>query len=182
MNREVATLDRALERTCQRCAFPLGGQPVVELSQPVLDRVDRHDAQHLPAARVRQEDVDEGDHLEGLAETHAVRQDAAEALTSSEPFLRLDDVVVEEPDASDLVRFGHRRKLRGKQSVPIAVWVADVHQDVALRVGHVEGIVDVETAVVWILVLVIVLLSVVLMEDWLLMVVLDDLAFVGLAA
>ena len=111
-----------------------------------------------------------------------MRQDAAEALTSSEPFLRLDDVVVEEPDASDLVRFGHRRKLRGKQSVPIAVWVADVHQDVALRVGHVEGIVDVETAVVWILVLVIVLLSVVLMEDWLLMVVLDDLAFVGLAA
>ena len=131
---------------------------------------------------MRQEDVDEGDHLEGLAETHAVRQDAAEALTSSEPFLRLDDVVVEEPDASDLVRFGHRRKLRGKQSVPIAVGVAHVHQDVAFRVGHVEGIVDVETAVVWILVLVLVLLSVVLMEDWLLMVVLDDLAFVGLAA
>ena len=184
VNWKTATLDRTTEASCKRGLLSLRWKPVVELGQPVLDRVDRHDAEHLPAARARKEDVDEGDDLEGLAEPHAVRQDASESLAATEPLLRLNDVVVQEPDASDLMRLCHRRQLGSEQGVAVAVRVADVHQDVAFGIRHIEGVVDVESAVVWIFVIVVIVLGVVVvvLQYWLPMIVLDNLAVVRLAA
>ena len=48
----------------------LGGQPVVELREPVLDGVDGDDAEDGPGHRVGQQQVDEGDDLHRLAWHH----------------------------------------------------------------------------------------------------------------
>ena len=56
----------------------------------------------LLTRRVPQKDVREGDELKGLAEAHGVSEDAAEAVGRLEPRRRLDDVVVQKTDATDL--------------------------------------------------------------------------------
>jgi len=82
-------------------------QPVVELGLPVLDGVDRHDAEDPLGACTAQDDLDERDYLEGLAQAHGVREDAAEAgLLVLDAGERLDYVVVHEADAADLVGLG----------------------------------------------------------------------------
>ena len=48
--------------------------------KPVLERVDRHDDQDSFAARVAQETVHERHDLQRLAQTHAVREDAAKPI------------------------------------------------------------------------------------------------------
>ena len=60
---------------------------------------------------VPEEDVAEGDDLDGLSEAHGVRQDAAEALvaTRAHRARALDDVLVEEPGMEDNLRFLWKR-------------------------------------------------------------------------
>ena len=48
---------------------------------PVLKRVDGDDDQDFLAFCVPQKTIDEGDHLESFTKTHAMGQDASEALT-----------------------------------------------------------------------------------------------------
>ena len=79
------------------------GNPHVELAEPVLQRVHRHDDQHALAARVTQEAVDERDHLQRLAQAHAVRQNAAEAVARLVLLQRLNEIVVQEAHAADLM-------------------------------------------------------------------------------
>lgn len=79
-----------------------GRQPHVELVDPVLEGVDGNDDEDGPGTGVSEEDVDERDDLQCLAETHAVRQDAPETRTRLETFQRLNNVVVEEPYATNL--------------------------------------------------------------------------------
>ena len=52
--------------------------------------------------RVPEKHVTERHDLDGLSQTHGVGQDAAEALALVEPLGGLDDVVVQETDATDL--------------------------------------------------------------------------------
>ena len=49
-----------------------------------------------------QQDVCEGDDLQGLAQAHAVGQDAAQATAALKPLQRLHQVVIQEADPSDL--------------------------------------------------------------------------------
>ena len=76
--------------------------PHVELGDPVLKCVHRHDDENGSGACVTKEDVDERDHLNGLAETHAVSQYTTKAVARLEALQRLHQVVVQKPDATDL--------------------------------------------------------------------------------
>ena len=80
-------------------------QPHVELVDPVLERVHRDDDEGRSGFRVPQEYVDERDDLDGLAETHAVREDATEPVARLEPVQRFNDVVVKESDSTNLEHF-----------------------------------------------------------------------------
>lgn len=51
---------------------------------------------------VSEQDVYEGDDLQRLAQPHAVGQDAAETTAALEALLRLHQVVIQEPDTTDL--------------------------------------------------------------------------------
>jgi len=52
---------------------------------------------------VSQKDIGERDQLKGLPESHGMGQDAAKPVGRVEPGGRLDDVVEEESDASNLI-------------------------------------------------------------------------------
>lgn len=62
----------------------------------------RYDGEHVVSLRVSEEDVDEGDDLQRLAEAHAVGQDASESAAVAEALHRLDQVVVQETDSTNL--------------------------------------------------------------------------------
>jgi len=51
---------------------------------------------------VPQEYVDERDELKCFAEAHAVRKDTAEAVARLKPLQRLNEVVIEETNSTDL--------------------------------------------------------------------------------
>ena len=70
--------------------------------KPVLERVDRHDDQDSLAARVAQETVHKRHDLQRLAETHAVCEDAAKTIARLVLLQRLDQVVVQETNSTDL--------------------------------------------------------------------------------
>ena len=57
---------------------------------------------HCFGLRVPEEDIDEGDHLQSLAEAHAVCQDATKATGDPEARQRLDEVIVQETDTANL--------------------------------------------------------------------------------
>ena len=87
--------------------LPFTYQPVVQKRprrrrQAYHQSVDGYDDERRLGAGVTKEDIDEGDDLDRLAEPHAVRQDAAQSRARAEPLQGLDDVVVQEPDTSDL--------------------------------------------------------------------------------
>ena len=48
---------------------------------PILESVDWNDDENSFSFRVAQKTVDERDHLQGLPETHAMRQDATKSYT-----------------------------------------------------------------------------------------------------
>lgn len=51
---------------------------------------------------ISQEDVDEGNDLQRLAQSHAVCQDASKATTGLISFQRLNEIIIEEPDSPNL--------------------------------------------------------------------------------
>ena len=76
---------------------------MIELGQPVLKCVDGDDAEDRPGRGVAQQDVYEGDDLQGLAKPHVVRQYTTEALGVVESFQGFNQIVVEESHSSYLV-------------------------------------------------------------------------------
>lgn len=62
----------------------------------------RYDGEHGVSLGVSEEHVNEGDDLQRLAQAHAVGQDAAEPAAAAEALHRLHQVVVQEPDPTDL--------------------------------------------------------------------------------
>ena len=89
-----------------------GGAPHVELGHPVLEGVDwdnEEDGARLGAA---EEHVHERDHLDGLAQSHAVGQDTAETRAVVEPAEGLNQIVIQEPHATNLQ---HRKTIMGLQ-------------------------------------------------------------------
>lgn len=68
----------------------------------------RHDGEDRFGWRVAEEDVDKGDHLQSLPQTHAVCQDTAKATTGLKPLQGLNQVIVQEPDPSNLTRSTQR--------------------------------------------------------------------------
>ena len=60
------------------------------------------DGQHGVGGRVPEQHVDEGDDLQGLAQAHAVGQDAAQPAARRKALRRLHQVVVQEADPADL--------------------------------------------------------------------------------
>jgi len=78
-------------------------QPHVELVDPVHESVDGDYDERGACVRVTNEDVYEWDDLDGLPETHAVSEDAAEAVARLEPVQRLNEIVVEKAYPSYLL-------------------------------------------------------------------------------
>ena len=91
---------------------------------PVLERVDGHDAENALCRRVAQEDVDERDHLQGLAEAHAVGKDTAEAARPAKTTHALHDIVEEKANSANLTKEGgtntERRKKGGGGGEPVS--------------------------------------------------------------
>ena len=56
------------------------GHPLVKFVGPILERVDWDDDENPIGLGVAQKAINEGDHLEGLSQTHAMRQDATKPL------------------------------------------------------------------------------------------------------
>ena len=59
----------------------LARNPLVKFVGPILESVDWNDDENSFSFRVAQKTVDERDHLQGLPETHAMRQDATKSYT-----------------------------------------------------------------------------------------------------
>ena len=89
------------------------GQPLVKLTQPVLQCVDGHHAQHGAGRRVVEQDVHKADDLHGLAQTHGVGQDATKSRGGVILGKGLHDVVIEEANPSHLEAGRGRHKGEG---------------------------------------------------------------------
>ena len=116
---ELAVLDRLL-------LLPLGeglldgrltGDPHVKLRDPVLQCIDGHDAQHVFGAGALEQHIDECNHLDRLAQSHGVSQDATHAGTRVKLGCRLNHGVVHEANAADLMRFEGLSQLRRQKGV-----------------------------------------------------------------
>lgn len=73
----------------------------------------RHNSKDGFGWRVAEEDVHEGDHLQSFPETHAVRQDTAEAATGLKPLQGLNQIIIQEPDPANLTRNTQRQMSEG---------------------------------------------------------------------
>lgn len=62
----------------------------------------RHDGEDGSGSCVSEQDVDEGDDLQGFAQSHTVCQDAAEATAGLVALQRFHQVIVQETDPADL--------------------------------------------------------------------------------
>ncbi len=62
----------------------------------------RNNGQHSVSLSIHQQDVNEGYDLQGLAQPHAVSEDAAKAAAGLIPLQRLDEVIIQKADSSDL--------------------------------------------------------------------------------
>lgn len=60
-----------------------------------------------------EENIDEGDHLQSFPETHAVGQDTAKATTGLKPLQGLHQVIIQEPDPTNLTRSKRRQTSEG---------------------------------------------------------------------
>ena len=74
----------------------------IEKTQSHLNGVDGHHTEYVKRRSVAEEDVNKRDNLQGFPQSHGVGQNAAEPRTGLKPRQTLDDVVVQEPDPSDL--------------------------------------------------------------------------------
>lgn len=62
----------------------------------------RNNGQHSVSLSIPQQYVNEGNDLQGLAQPHAVSEDAPKATAGLIAFQRLDEVVIKKPDSPDL--------------------------------------------------------------------------------
>lgn len=85
---------------------------MVEFGQPVLYSIDGNNDKDSLCLCVPQKNFGKGADLEGLSQSHGMGKDATKAIRNTILFQGLDDVVVEEPNPSYLVRFSRSRKLR----------------------------------------------------------------------
>lgn len=100
---EVIVKEEDLEVSCMGVLkWPLRGEPHVELAVPVLQGVDRHNAQDCLGRRIPKENIHKADHLDGLSQAHAVGKDAAKAHTVLVPRNGLHQVVIQEPNTTNL--------------------------------------------------------------------------------
>ena len=70
----------------------------------------RNDGEHGVGLRVFKQDIYKRDDLQGLAQAHAVGKDTAEATAALRPLQRLHQVIIQEPDPTDLMGEGEKRK------------------------------------------------------------------------
>lgn len=92
-----------------------GRAPHVELGHPVLEGIDRDNEEDGARLGTAEEHVHERDHLDGLAQPHAVGQDTAEARAVVEPAEGLDQIVVQETHTTNLQ---HRKTTLRVQKTP----------------------------------------------------------------
>lgn len=78
----------------------------------------RHNGKDRFGWRVAEEDVDEGDHLQSFSQTHAVGQDTAKTTTGLKPLQGLNQVIIQEPDPSNLTRNTHKGQRASKDQGP----------------------------------------------------------------
>ena len=109
----------------------LDGTPTAEFSRPILDSVDRHNDQHCLRWGVTEENIDEGDHLDSFATTHRMREDAAETWTGLKSLKRLDNVVVHETNATDLVRLEDGTQMLAYVQIGLIRRMIDIDQHIA---------------------------------------------------
>lgn len=62
----------------------------------------RYDSEHSVSLGVSEQNVYEGDDLQCFSQTHAVSQDTAESISAAKALHWLHQVVVEEPNSTDL--------------------------------------------------------------------------------
>jgi len=86
-------------------------QPHVKFGDPVLQRVDGNNNQHTAGVGAAEEHVNECDHLQCLAETHAVSQDTAKTTACPTALQGLHNVVIQEPNTTDLPTDNDQRYL-----------------------------------------------------------------------
>ena len=69
----------------------------------------RHNGKDSFGWRVAEEDVNEGDHLQSFPQTHAVGQNTAKTTTGLKPLKRFNQVIIQEPDPTNLTKDKHRQ-------------------------------------------------------------------------
>ena len=75
----------------------------------------RHNGKDGFGWRVAEEDIDEGDHLQSFPQSHAVGQDTAKATTGLKSLQGLNQVIIQEPDPTNLPGNKHKQiSLAGK--------------------------------------------------------------------
>lgn len=134
-----------MQRTARRRL--LRRQPHVVLREPILQRVNRHDAQDRPSRRVAQENVRKTHDLQRLPQTHRMRQNAPKTRRRFEPIDALDQIIEQESHAADLVGFNDPRDLGRHIDIRFSVRMAYVDDDATLLVGLVELVVRVHPRV-----------------------------------
>lgn len=79
-----------------------------------IKRIDayRYDGEHGVSLGVSEQGVDEGDDLQCFAQAHAVSKDTAKSAAAAEPLQRLNQIVVQETDPTNLMR---RHKYEGSR-------------------------------------------------------------------
>lgn len=69
----------------------------------------RHNGKDSFGWRVAEEDVDEGDHLQSFPQTHAMGQDTAKATTGLKPLQGFNQIIIQEPDPTNLIKGKQRQ-------------------------------------------------------------------------
>ena len=79
-------------------------------------------------------------------------QDTSESGALIEPLGGLDDVVKQEPDSSNLMRFHDPGELRGQKDIRFGFRMSDVDDNATGRVRNVQEVIDVHPGVVGIVI------------------------------
>lgn len=89
----------------------------------------RHNGKDSFGWSVAEEDVDEGDNLQSFPQTHAVGQDTAKATTGLKPLQGLNQVIIQEPDPTNLTRNTHRQMSEGLAKIRALVFIFGISQN-----------------------------------------------------
>jgi len=101
----------------------------------------------LGQPRPPQKHLNERDHLECLAQTHGMRQNAPEARAPySNATQRLNNIVVHEANAADLVCLGTPRQIRQQTNVRVLGRVTHIDEHAPMDVSAIQLVVHVNAA------------------------------------